>query len=91
MIKILIVDDHPAVGEGTKILIEKEVDMTANVIADSDNVLDIIKKEKYDIYLVDLYMPNINGVELTKEILKAEPDAKVLIYTGFDIVAHYNF
>ena len=41
-------------------------------------------------YLIDLYMPKLNGIELTKLILQKDPDAVVLIYTGFDIVAHYN-
>ncbi len=35
-------------------------------------------------------MPKLNGIELTKLILQKDPDAVVLIYTGFDIVAHYN-
>lgn len=90
MINILIVDDHPAVGEGTKAIIEQEEDMEANIINNIDNVSDIMKKEKYDIYLVDLYMPKVNGIELTKMILQVDPDAIIIIYTGFDLVSHYN-
>lgn len=90
MIKVLIVDDHPVVGEGTRSLIEQEVDMTANVIIESENIVSLIKEEKYDIYLLDLYMPKINGIELTKVILQIEPEAKIIIYTGFDLASHYN-
>jgi len=90
MIKVLIVDDHPAVGEGTKAIIEQEDDIQANVIVDSEKVLEEIKKEKYEVYLVDLYMPKLNGIELTKAILQINPDAIILIYTGFDIPTHYN-
>lgn len=90
MINVLIVDDHPAVGEGTRIIIEQEEDMRANVIADIYKVLEVIKENKYEIYLVDLYMPKVNGVELAKMILQADPDATILIYTGFDLVSHYN-
>ena len=90
VIKVLIVDDHPAVGEGTRAIIDQEDDMQANVIADSDKYLDAINKEKYEVYLIDLYMPKLNGIELTKLILQKDPDAVVLIYTGFDIMAHYN-
>lgn len=90
MIKVLIVDDHPAVGEGTKAIIEQENDIQANVIVDSERVLEEIKKEKYEVYLVDLYMPKLNGIELTKAILQINPDAIILIYTGFDIPTHYN-
>lgn len=90
MINVLIVDDHPAVGEGTRAIIEQETDMKAKFITNIDQVLDVIKEEKYEIYLVDLYMPKVNGIELTKMILQVEPDAIILIYTGFDIVSHYN-
>lgn len=90
MINVLIVDDHPAVGEGTRTFIEQEEDMKANVITDIDKILDILKQDKYEIYLVDLYMPKINGIELAKTILQIDPNASILIYTGFDLVSHYN-
>jgi two-component system competent response regulator ComA len=90
MINVLIVDDHPAVGEGTRKIIEEEEDMKVNFITDIDKVLDILKENKYEIYLIDLYMPKVNGIELTKMILQTNPDATILIYTGFDLVSHYN-
>lgn len=90
MINVLIVDDHPAVGRGTMAIIEQEEDMKADIITDAEKVMEVITGKKYEIYLVDLYMPKINGIELTKMILQVEPDAIVLIYTGFDIVTHYN-
>lgn len=90
MINVLIVDDHPVVGEGTRSLIAQEEDMTATVIIESENIVSLVKEEKYDIYLIDLYMPKINGIELTKIILQIEPEAKIIIYTGFDLASHYN-
>ena len=90
MIKVLIVDDHPAVGEGTKAIIEQEEDIQAEVILDSENILEVINKDHYDVYLLDLYMPKLNGIELSKVILQNDPDAKILIYTGFNIAEHYN-
>src|SRR3954447_23007731 len=90
MIKVLIVDDHPAVGEGTKAIIEQEEDIQAEVILDSVNILEVINKDHYDVYLLDLYMPKLNGIELSKVILQNDPDATILIYTGFNIAEHYN-
>jgi two-component system, NarL family, competent response regulator ComA len=90
LINVLIVDDHLAVGQGTKAIIEQEEDIEATIIIDSDQVLDIIKVNTFDIYLIDLYMPKVNGIELTKIIMQVDPDAKILIYTGFDLIAHYN-
>lgn len=90
MIKVLIIDDHPAVGEGTKAIIEQEGDMEAFVIEDSEKAVDLVDEKEFDVYLLDLYMPKLNGIELTKIILQKNPEAIVLIYTGFDIPTHYN-
>ena len=73
---------------GTKALIETE-DICADVLFDSAEYLSCITK-KYDVYLVDLFMPNLNGLEVTKGILKHDPDAAIIIYTGFDIEPHFN-
>ncbi len=90
LINILIVDDHPAVGEGTRAIIESEYDMTADVLTESDKITGVLKNGKYEVYLIDLYMPRINGIELTKVILQYDPEAVILIYTGFDLISHYN-
>lgn len=90
LINILIVDDHPAVGEGTRAIIDSEPDMRANVITDSDHLMNETIHHKYDVYLVDLYMPKLNGIEVAKMILQRDAEANVLIYTGFDLVSHFN-
>lgn len=90
MIRVLVVDDHPAVGTGTKAIIEKQADMKADFIVDSGGVLEKVQQEKHDIYLIDLYMTEFSGIELTAEILQVNPEAVILIYTGFDIMTHYN-
>lgn len=91
MINVLIVDDHPSVGHGTKTIIETETDIKARVVTVVNEAMEIIKNDNFEIYLIDLYMPEINGIELTKMILKVDPEARVLIYSGFDLIAHYNF
>ncbi|WP_059172129.1 response regulator transcription factor [Bacillus sp. FJAT-27445] len=90
MIHVLIVDDHPAVGEGTRTIINAESDMEADVLTESDKVMVKLQQGKYDIFLIDLYMPKVNGIELAKAILHVNPLAKVLIYSGFDLMAHFN-
>lgn len=90
MIQVLIVDDHPAVGEGTRNIIEQQEDMEAEVLIDSELVFERLREKNYDVYILDLYMPKMNGVELSKLILQDDPEAIILIYTGFDIMSHYN-
>ncbi|MED0974723.1 response regulator transcription factor [Bacillus paranthracis] len=90
MISVLVVDDHVAVGLGTKALIERYDDITADVLHNSEDIKEFIENKQYDVYLIDLQMPKINGLELSKYILNVQPEAAILIFTGFDVFAHYN-
>ncbi len=90
MIRVLVVDDHPAVGTGTKAIIEKQEDMKADFVENSNDALEKVQQEKYDVYLVDLYMPDQTGIKLAKEIRHIDSEAVIVIYTGFDISTHYN-
>ncbi|MEC5304705.1 response regulator transcription factor [Bacillus thuringiensis] len=90
MISVLVVDDHVAVGLGTKALIERYDDIEADVFHDSEEIREVMHDKQYDVYLIDLQMPKINGLELSKYILSVQPEAAILIFTGFDVLAHYN-
>ncbi|MBM7555036.1 response regulator transcription factor [Thalassobacillus pellis] len=90
MRKVLIVDDHPAVGEGTKAMLEQEEDIEVNVIEKSTEAEGELEDISYDVLLLDLYMPGLNGVELAKKLRKTYPDLTILIYTGFDLSTHFN-
>lgn len=90
MTKILIVDDHLSIIEGTKMLLEQEPDFQITIENSSLNVLNEIKLHHYDVLLFDLYMPHLNGLELTKKALEYNPELVILIYTGFDIKPHFN-
>jgi two-component system competent response regulator ComA len=90
MIRVLLVDDHPSVGEGTKNMIEQDADMQVTVILSGMEALELVKTETFDVMLFDLNMPGINGLELTKRMMNVNPDSRVLIYTGYEISPHYN-
>lgn len=90
MIRILLVDDHPSVGEGTKNMIEQDADMKVTVILSGMEAIDLVKTETFDVMLFDLNMPVISGLELTKRMINLNPDSKVLIYTGYEISSHFN-
>ena len=90
MIKILLVDDHPSVGEGTKLLLEQDPDMQVTSLSLPIEALEHVQNEEFDILLFDLNMPGISGLELTKRVMGVRPDSRVLIYTGYDISPHFN-
>ncbi|OEC01374.1 LuxR family transcriptional regulator [Lysinibacillus sphaericus] len=89
MIRVLIVDDHPAVRTGTKTILET-AGMEVTIIKNIDEIIQAASNPSFDIFLVDLYMPDINGLELSKRILQVNPEAKIVIYTGFDINTHFD-
>ncbi|GMK39983.1 DNA-binding response regulator [Paenibacillus sp. CCS19] len=90
MIRVLLVDDHPSVGEGTKHMIEQDPDIQVTIVFSGIEALERIEKNTFDVMLFDLNMPVISGLELTKRVITSDPDAVVLIYTGYDLATHYN-
>ena len=90
MINILIVDDHAVVGEGTKNILASELEFNVNLIVCSEEANQHIREQKYDVYIFDLDMPEINGLELTKQVLSIDPEAKIIIFSGHEISAYFN-
>ena len=78
--KVLITDDHPIVRQGLKQLLKETFE--AIVVDEAGNgteALDKIKTDKYDIVLLDIAMPGMNGLEVLKEIQKFNKTLPVLI------------
>ena len=90
MLQILLVDDHPSVGEGTKSMIEQEDDMKVTVVTSSLEALELYKSRTFDVLMFDLNIPVINGLELTRRVIAIDSDTPIIIYTGYDITAHFN-
>ena len=89
MLRILIADDHQIVRRGLRMTIEAEKDM--QVVADAENgsqVLSLIKKHKPDIVLMDMQMPEMDGVDALKQLRVEFPALPVLILTTFSDDAH---
>lgn len=68
LIEILIVDDHPIVLEGSKMLFLDIDDIKVDTERDTTTALKKIKKNNYDVYLIDVHMPVINGIKLARDI-----------------------
>ena len=83
-IKVLIVDDHGIVRTGIAALLETEADF--EVVGEADNGRDaVVLAERLDpdVILMDLVMPEMDGIEATREICARRADASVLVLTSF--------
>lgn len=90
MIHILIVDDHPAIGEGTRLILDQEKDFKADYIDPVTQRLEEKNFTDYQVFILDLYMPEVTGLTLAKKILSSYPEAIIIIFTGFEISTHFN-
>lgn len=85
VIRILIADDHPVVREGLAALIERRADMT--VAAEAGNgreAVDRFREHRPDVTLMDLRMPQLDGVEAIGVIRQEFPAARVIVLTTYD-------
>ncbi|MBT8080484.1 MAG: response regulator transcription factor [Gammaproteobacteria bacterium] len=79
-VRIALVDDHQLVLDGLKSLIESMRNMT--VVAQATNGLDALKiaeEQEVDVFVMDISMSGLNGIDTTKRLLELDPGAKVLI------------
>lgn len=81
-IRILLADDHGVIRAGLRALLEGYPDMT--VVGEASDGVEAIAKAfelKPNVILMDLSMPNIGGIEATRQLLQREPGMRVLILT----------
>ena len=84
-IKVMIVDDQPILAEGIRsVLSNSDALEVVGVAGDGLDALEKMERDAPDVVLLDIRMPNMNGVVATGEIKKKFPDVKVLILTTFD-------
>ncbi len=80
MIKILIADDHAIVREGLKQILAETADMTvAGEATNGREVLEQVRKEDWDLVLLDIAMPGKDGLETLKELKLEKPKLPVLV------------
>ena len=77
--KILIADDHPLTRAGVRVILEdnKNIEIIGEA-ADGLEAISLVEKFKPDIVVMDITMPNLSGIDATREILTKHSDVKVI-------------
>lgn len=84
MKNVLLVDDHDIVRQGLKNLIELETDIrVTGEAASGSEALKLVRANKYDIIVLDISMPDKNGVDTMHDLKHVAPDLPVLILSGY--------
>ena len=89
MIKVLIADDHHVVRRGLLFFLKTQKDI--EVVGEAKNGLEavqLVESLKPDVVLMDLVMPELDGIQATEQIKLKWPDLKVLMLTSFSDKDH---
>lgn len=84
-IRILVADDHPVLRDGLTAVLSTQSDF--EVIGEAGSGLEAVRKAQElqpDVVLLDLEMPEMDGVEALKQMRGSRPDVRVIIFTVFD-------
>jgi len=83
--RFLIADDHEAIREGTRIMIEREAGWEVCGVAKTGReAVALAEKLRPDVVIVDMTMPELSGLEATKLIKRALPHTEVLMFTAHE-------
>jgi DNA-binding NarL/FixJ family response regulator len=84
-LSILIADDHPVVRDGLRGMLESQADFEViGEAADGDQAIKKVAELKPDIVLMDLRMPEVDGVTAIREIKGSQPETQILVLTTYD-------
>jgi DNA-binding NarL/FixJ family response regulator len=81
-VRVLVADDHPLFREGLRALIaDSPGTELVGLAADGDQAVAIALAQRPDVVVMDLRMPGLNGIDATRQIVRALPDVAVLVLT----------
>lgn len=85
--RILVIDDEDIIIKSCVRSLTPEGYIVDTALSGREG-LEIFKKNQYDLVIVDLKMPEMNGIEVMKQIQKIHPEQRIIIMTGYDTIEH---
>jgi DNA-binding NarL/FixJ family response regulator len=83
-VKVVLVDDHDLLRRGIRTMLESEGIDVVGEAADGSKVLELMEESLPDVVLIDVVMPNKDGIEATREIKDGFPNVGVVVLSGHD-------
>jgi two-component system, NarL family, response regulator NreC len=79
-IRVLLVDDHTVVRRGLRRILEAGADIEiVGEVADGRSAVEIVERQRPSVAIIDISLPGLNGIDVTRQLAKVAPDTKVLI------------
>jgi two-component system response regulator NreC len=80
LIRIVLADDHPIVRQGVRSLLEKESGFSVvGEASDGLEVADLVEETKADVLVLDLLMPGLGGLDVTREVSRRSPKTRIVV------------
>lgn len=89
--RVVIIDDHPMMREGTRALLDQAPDIkVVGTAGRGAEALRLVGELRPDVLILDVRLPDISGVEVAKRVREAFPEVGLLILTGYDDVGYFR-
>src|SRR5260370_38652511 len=83
-IRVLLADNHALVRQGVKSLLERDGFQVTGEAADGREMLHLAQKLQFDVAIVDISIPVLNGIDAARELRKSSPKIKIILLTRHD-------
>ena len=81
--KVMVVDDEFEIADILKEFLSKNPLITVNTCSNPESAMEILRDNRYDLVLVDIMMPMLNGLDILKEIKQMQPSIKAVMMTAY--------